>query len=188
MLSLEGCRDGRCDSPCQMLLRVEDLANRLLQAARVTEPPVPMELVHGFDPERAVEIRYLPMSCHYGAVWFVNDAWVLHLNSNQPPSMNRYVAFHEGYHILCRLSAMSEGDSGDNCRPFNEALADYFAASILMPRDWLIDRWPGIRSIPGLSELFQAPESAVRSWVRRWIPPAEQPLDLGDRCSGLAGP
>lgn len=173
MLSLEGCRDGRCERPCEMLLNVEDLANGFLQSAGVTSPPVPLELVHTFDPDRPVEIRYLPLNSHYGAVWFVNDAWVLHLNVNQPAFMNRYVAFHEGYHILCRLSAMHEGEAGDNCRPFNEAIADYFAASLLMPRAWVLEYWPRVRSIRDMAEIFQAPEPAVRSWVRRWVEPLE---------------
>ncbi|GEM_PF-3588506 len=173
MLSLEGCCDGRCERPCKMLQHVEDIATGFLDAAHISNPPVPLELVHSFDPDRPVEIRFLPLNSHYGAVWLVNDAWVLHLNSNQSPLMNRYVAFHEGYHILCRLSAMHEGEAGDNCRPFNEAIADYFAASILMPTKWVRELWPQSRSIPEMSDLFQAPESAVRSWVRRWVAPLE---------------
>ena len=171
MLSLEGCRDGHCERPCEMLLQVERLANSFLRAAQVTGPPVPLDLLQTFDPSRPVEIRYLPLSFHYGAVWLVSDAWVLHLNANQTLSMNRYVAFHEGYHVLCRLSAMHEGEASDNCRPFNEAIADYFAASILMPKEWILEYWRRVRSIPRLAEIFQAPESAVRSWVRRWVEP-----------------
>jgi len=132
-----------------------------------------MDLVRSFDPDRPVEIRYISLRSHYGAVWLVNNEWVLHLNSNQPLLMNRYVAFHEGYHILCRLSAMREGEAGDNCRPFNEAIADYFAASILMPRSWILEYWPQIRSIPEMAKVFQVPESAMRSWVRRWVEPLE---------------
>ena len=173
MLSLEGCRDGRCEHPCAMLQHVEDLANELLDNAGIKFPPVPLDLIQAFDPDRPVEIRYLSLSSHFGAVWLVNDAWVLHLNTNQPPAMNRYVAFHEGYHILCRLSAMHEGDTIDNCRPFNEAIADYFAASILMPKAWVLDYWPRVRSISEMAEIFQAPESAVLSWIRRWVGPVD---------------
>lgn len=169
MMSLEGCREGRCDHPCELLLQVENLANYLLEAAGITEPPVPLDLITTFDPVRPVEIRFLPLNAHYGAVWLLGDEWVLHLNANQPLPMNRYVAFHEGYHIVCRVSGLYAGETGDSCRPFHEVTADYFAASILMPRGWVREYWPKARSVSRMAEVFEAPEAAVRSWVRRWI-------------------
>lgn len=171
MMTLEGCRDGHCDRPCRMLLHVEELASHFLRAAGISKPPVPLDLVETFDPERPVEIRYLPLNAHYGAVWLVDGEWVLHLNSNQPPAVNRYVAFHEGYHILCQAPSLFAGESADGCRSFNEVIADYFAASILMPRRWVQEMWPRVHDTARLARLFQAPEPAVHSWVRRWCPP-----------------
>lgn len=174
MLTLEGCRDGHCDHPCHVLGEVEDLATHFLEAARITEPPVPMELVRSFDQHRPIEIRYLPLKAHYGAVWLVDDEWVLHLNSNQPHFVSRFVTFHEGYHILCVLPAMRAGETGDSCRPFNEIISDYFAASILMPRKWVQEYWPKERSTSRMAEIFQVPESVMATWVRRWV---EEPAD-----------
>jgi len=171
MPALEGCREGRCEHPCELLVQVENQANGFLRAAGITRPPVPIDLVKTFDPDRPVEIRFLPLQAHYGAAWLLGDEWVLHLNANQPPLMNRYVAFHEGYHIVCRLSGLRDGRADDGCRPFNEVTADYFAASILMPRDWVLEYWPKVRSVAQMVEIFQAPEAAVRSWVRRWVGP-----------------
>ena len=169
MLTLEGCRDGHCDRPCELLLHVEDQANNLLSANGVIQPPVPLDLVSRLDPERSVEIRFLPLHAHYGAVWLVGDEWVLHLNENQPLLMARFVAFHEGYHIVCHASGLYEADSADGCRPFTEATADYFAASVLMPRAWVLDYWPRVRNVARMAQIFQAPERAVRAWVRRWV-------------------
>lgn len=168
MLTLEGCRDGHCDKPCELLQHVEGQANDFLTVAGINEPPVPLELIQTFDPLRRVEIRCLPLRAHHGAVWLLDDEWVLHLNANQPLPMKRYVAFHEGYHIVCHVSAMYETETADGCRPFTEATADYFAASVLMPRKWVKSYWPRVHSVAKMAELFQAPESAVRSWVRRW--------------------
>lgn len=169
MLTLEGCRDGHCEHPCVLLHDVESQANGILAAAGISGPPVPLDLVRRLDPERPVEIRYLPLHAHHGAVWRIGDEWVLHLNENQPLPMARYVAFHEGYHIVCHVSALYEAETADGCRPFTEATADYFAASILMPRQWVLDYWPRVRSINRMAEIFQAPEPAVRAWVRRWV-------------------
>lgn len=174
MLTLEGCQDGHCAHPCHVLLEVEELATHFLEAAQISEPPVPMELVKSLDQHRPIEIRYLPLKAHYGAVWLADDEWVLHLNSNQPFFVNRFVAFHEGYHILCDLSSMRAGDTADSCRPFNEIIADYFAASILMPRRWIVEAWSRVPSVRRLATLFQVPAPAVASWVRRWV---EEPGD-----------
>ncbi|MHB1135073.1 MAG: ImmA/IrrE family metallo-endopeptidase [Chloroflexota bacterium] len=169
MLTLEGCQDGHCEHPCVLLQHVESQANAFLAAAGISKPPVPLELIHTFDPLRPVEIRLLPLRAHHGAVWLLDDEWVLHLNANQPLPMKRYVAFHEGYHIVCHVSAMYEPETSDGCRPFTEATADYFAASLLMPREWILAYWPQVRSMAKMAEIFQAPEAAVRSWVRRWV-------------------
>ncbi|MCL5108637.1 MAG: ImmA/IrrE family metallo-endopeptidase [Chloroflexi bacterium] len=169
MLTLEGCRDGHCDRPCELLGHVESQANDFLAAAGISSPPVPLDLIHTFDPLRPVEIRLLPLRAHHGAVWLLGDEWVLQLNSNQPLPMKRYVVFHEGYHIVCHVSAMYEAETADGCRPFAEATADYFAASILMPREWVLAYWPRVRSVAKMAEIFQAPEPAMRSWARRWL-------------------
>ncbi len=168
-MTLEGCQDGHCLHPCALLEEVESLASGFLRAAGVAGPPVPLDVVRVFDPTRPVDIRFLPLHVHYGAVWLVDGEWVLHLNSNQPLPVSRFVAFHEGYHIVCRTPSLFAGPTGDGCRPFNEVIADYFAASILMPRQWVLEHWSRSRSTSEMAELFQAPEDAVATWVRRWV-------------------
>ncbi|MDA8219234.1 MAG: ImmA/IrrE family metallo-endopeptidase [Dehalococcoidales bacterium] len=169
MLTLEGCRDGHCERPCELLRRVEGQASYFLDKAGISHPPVPLDLIHSFDPIRPVEVRFLPLRAHHGAVWLLGEEWVLHLNDSQPLPMKRYVAFHEGYHIVCHVSALYERESGDGCRPFTEATADFFAASLLMPRQWVLAYWPEVHSVAKMAEIFQAPEPAMRSWIRRWV-------------------
>ncbi len=172
MMTLEGCEDGHCDQPCTMLTNVEQLAGDILARASVTAPPVPLDLLKSFDPTRRLEIRLLPLHAHYGATWLVDDEWVMHLNSNQSPAVNRFVAFHEGYHILHRTPAFRAADVADGCRTFCEEIADYFAASMLMPTNWVLDLWPRIQDADAMARLFDVPEPAMRSWIHRWLRPA----------------
>lgn len=169
MMTLEGCEDGHCEHPCVMLQEVEAQATGILRDAGVAAPPVPLDLLQSFDPGNPVEIRYIPLHAHYGAAWLVEDGWVLQLNSNQPPTVNRFVAFHEGYHILHRQPGSLRAAEGcDGCRSFAEDLADYFAASILMPRAWVAMYWERIHNVQAMAGLFQVPAGAMRSWLRRW--------------------
>ena len=44
---------------------------------------------------------------------------------------------------------------------FNELLADYFAACILMPRDWVKEKWAEVNDLDRVVKIFQVPKSSA---------------------------
>ena len=108
-------------------------ANRLLERAHVNEPGTPDELVTG-QPFLTIALRDdLPVS---GLTNWYKPRWLILLNSSEPAVRRRYTACHELKHVL---------DHGltDKIYPTTpwltseeraERVADYFAASLLMPR------------------------------------------------------
>ena len=92
---------------------------------------------------------------------------MVHLNANDPPDMNRFTAFHEGFHIVCRNSGLAFSQRDDFYQPVSERLADYFAASILMPRALVYEVWPEVQSLSKMATTFDVPELIMRDWLTR---------------------
>jgi len=44
---------------------------------------------------------------------------------------------------------------------FNELLADYFAACILMPREWVKRKWAEVENLDRMAEIFDVPKPAM---------------------------
>jgi Zn-dependent peptidase ImmA (M78 family) len=44
---------------------------------------------------------------------------------------------------------------------FNELLADYFAMCILIPRQWLREKWAEVKDLDRMSVIFDAPKTAI---------------------------
>ena len=167
MMYLAGCSFAYDHCCCRVLDEIEDLASGYLQQAGVSEPPVPMELVNLFDPHRRIEIRPLPLRRFLGCTWLVDEEWVVHLNSNASPETNHFTAFHEGFHIICGNSGLALSRAGRRYKPVSERLADYFAASILMPKDTVRGIWSDIRDVGEMADIFRVPEQAMRDWLTR---------------------
>lgn len=167
MLHLTGCSLGYDHCCCRVLDELETLAGEYLKQAGVSEPPVPVNIVNFFDPHRPIELRPLPLKAYFGCTWFLGEEWVIHLNANESPSVNRFTAFHEGFHILCRNSGLTFSQAGDWYKPLSERLADYFAASILMPRDFVYQVWPKVQNLGEMASIFSVPESSMKNWLTR---------------------
>lgn len=44
---------------------------------------------------------------------------------------------------------------------FNELLADYFAICILMPRQWVREKWAEVKHLNRMVEIFDVPKPAM---------------------------
>lgn len=164
---LEKHIDGTCyclkkGSSCQMVRIVEALAELYLRRGDVRRVPVPSELVVLADPQHSIELQRVPLKAHHGGLWFTGDEWLIQYNSRESLGAIRYTIFHEAYHILCRRIGPAFRGIGQGQRPFDEVVADYFAACILMPRKWVRDKWPSMHSIPRMALIFRVSESAMR--------------------------
>jgi len=144
----------------------ERLACKYLKKAKVCKPPVPVKLASLVDPEYEVEIRSVPLKSYHGAIWHLKDKWVIQLKSGDSSMINRLTLFHEAFHILahCGSNTPVFKKRGGTRGSFNEALADYFAACILMPRDWVKEKWAEGKDVGKMAKIFNV--SRVLMWLR----------------------
>ncbi|MFH1486217.1 MAG: ImmA/IrrE family metallo-endopeptidase, partial [Chloroflexota bacterium] len=82
-------------------------------------------------------------------------------------NVRHFTAFHEGFHIICGSSGLAFKGANDRCQPVSERLADYFAASILMPKVFVQQIWPEVKDLSEMARIFSVPEPAVRDWLVR---------------------
>lgn len=176
MIHLAGCSFGYDHCCCRVLDEIESLANQYLEQAGIHKPPVPMDIIQLFDTKHPVEIRPLPMRRYLGCTWFVDDEWVIHLNEDNRPDINNFTAFHEGFHIVSGISGLAFSKKDDYRKPLNERLADYFAASISMPRSFIFDMWPEVKNVEKMASIFKVPESVMIEWLVRLRILQNQPL------------
>jgi len=141
---------------------VEMLAQKCLERGRVRYPPVPTELVSQADKQHTIEVHLLPLKVYHGAIWHRNDGWVVQLKATDASATKRFTLFHEAFHILahCRTTPVFR-KRGSVVGSFNELLADYFAGCILMPREWVAEKWAEVEDLDRMAEIFDVPKSAM---------------------------
>ncbi|MFA4835103.1 MAG: ImmA/IrrE family metallo-endopeptidase [Dehalococcoidia bacterium] len=188
MLHLAGCSFGYDRCCCRVLDEIEALAHEFLDSAGISDPPVPIEMISLCDSRRPIEMRLLPLKAYFGCAWFLGNEWIVHLNSNNPPEVNRFTAFHEGFHIVCSNSGISFSKVDNRCRPLGERLADYFAASMLMPRQFVQELWPQVQDIEEMATRFGAPRIMMSDWLQRlgFLPVLTEDDQSVKTSSGLA--
>jgi len=77
----------------------------------------------------------------------------------------RFTLFHEAFHI----EAHDKADPVFRTRgcergTFNELLAECFDSKILMPADWVREKWAEVRDVDRMAEIFAVPKAAM--WIR----------------------
>lgn len=149
-------------SRCRIFQLVEMLAQEWQIKGKVYQLPVPNELVSLADEQHPVEVRLVPLKVYHGATWRLSEGWVIQLRKDDSSARKRYTLFHEAFHILthCKATPFFRRK-----RPpknfFNELLADYFAACILMPREWVQEKWAEVHDLGKMVELFDVPKPAM---------------------------
>lgn len=144
---------------------VEKLAYKYLHQGEVHGPPVPVELVSLCDPERPVEIRTISLKTYHGAIWRLKNRWIIQLKRGDTSAMKRHTVFHEAFHISAHCRGVpvfrKRGAEGGY---FNELLSDYFATCILMPREWIREKWAEVKDVNRMAKIFDVPRVAM--WIR----------------------
>jgi hypothetical protein len=167
MTHLAGCSFSYARCCCHVLDEIEELANEYISQAGVSEPPVPTDIISLFDKQRPIEIRHLPLRRFHGCTWLVDEEWVVHLNSNTEPKEANFTVFHEGFHIICRNFGLAFRRVEERNKKVSERLADYFAASILMPRNFVYELWPVINDPTKMANIFSVPQRVMEDWLTR---------------------
>ena len=142
------------------------LSDRFLAKQGAGHPPVSTELALLADEPNNIEIRQVPLKRYGGALWWLKDEWIIHLNSNDSVPRQRFNLFHEVFHILAHRATPTPifkkrgVDQGD----FNELLADGFAMRVLAPEKWVKEAWQESKDVDKIAEIFNAPKSLI--WFR----------------------
>ena len=142
---------------------VRRLAVRYRKEAGIDRLPVPTDLITQADDYLPIEVREVPLKAYHGAVWRLNDCWVVHLNSNDASARRRFTLYHEIFHILAHSKAtpVFRKASCSQEGSFNEMLADQFATVILLPREWVTKIWPEVKDISRMAAMFDVPSSIM---------------------------
>ena len=97
-----------------------------------------------------------------GATWHLNDCWIIHLNANDPPATRRFTLFHEAFHVITQCNCCYSLKGRVNERhSFYELLAERFAASILMPREWVKKKWLEVNDLDRMAQIFFVPKPVM---------------------------
>lgn len=139
---------------------VEMLSVKYLGIGGIGAPPVPWELAERFGVSPPLEVRFLSLKAHHGAVWRLEDAWIAYVNSDDPPDMQRFTLFHEMFHILAHCGATPVfRRRGRQEGIFNEMLADYFATCMVTPAIMVSSLHREMRSPRAMARVFRVRES-----------------------------
>ena len=156
-------RSGGDNSRLSQLM--ERLAHKYLDMGEVRGPPVPAEIVALSDTQHPIEIRLIPLKNHHGAIWYLNETWVMQLNVNESPFRRRLTLFHEAFHILAHRKCTPVFKKKEyGVGSFNELLADDFAASIMIPREWAKEKWAKVQNLDKMVKIFCVPKAVM--WLR----------------------
>jgi Zn-dependent peptidase ImmA (M78 family) len=153
----------QCMANTELLMLVEKLAEK--QAEKITNKaiPVPMDVFADILAGKTVEIRLVPLKSMHGAVWSLNDAWVIHLNSKDSTARQRFTLFHEVFHILahCNAEPVFKKSQSQRAGDFNEMLADFFSGMIVLPAEMMRENWQEIKDTGKMAALFDVPETVM---------------------------
>lgn len=141
---------------------VEMLAQKYLNKGNVVCPPVSSELISLADEQYPIEVRLVPLKTCHGAIWRLKEEWVIQLNADDRPGTRRFTLFHEAFHIMahCNTTPVFK-KRGAKVGGFNELLADFFAAYVLMPREWVEEKWAEVHDLTLMVKIFDVPKSAM---------------------------
>ena len=147
---------------CRLCQLVEMLAQKYLEIGKVSSLPVPTGIVSLADEQSRIEIHTLPLKSYRGAIWRLNDGWVVQLKDGDTAAAKRFALFHETFHILAHCGGTPVFKKrGLEQGSFNELLADYFASCILMPRERVEEKWAEIKNLDTMAKISAVPKSSM---------------------------
>jgi Zn-dependent peptidase ImmA (M78 family) len=133
-----------------------------LELTETHEPPVEPAILL-VDPK--VEIVYSSgLGQASGACRWSGHRYLIAVNGREPAPRQRFTTFHEFKHALdgAETTAVIARFSRPGKRPAPEFVADYFAACVLMPDDWVARAARHARDLAHLADYFGVSSEAMR--------------------------
>jgi len=139
----------------------ERQATKLLQLSGITEPYVPLFVITSLP---GVVVEFLPNWPTSGMATPSSHGFRIVINADEPLVRRRFSAAHELKHCLddvvvdCTSRHLSKADAHRRA----EAICNYFAACLLMPRRWIVRDWAaGIQSLELLRQRYAVSSDAM---------------------------
>jgi len=151
-----------CPESGRIFQLITRLATKYLVEAGIDRPPVPSNIItHDYD-NIPIEVREVPLKAYHGALWGLSSCWVIQLSSYDKPARQRFTLYHEIFHILahCRSTPLFKKSSGRE-GSFNELLADHFAAVMLLPEEWVREKWTEVKDLSKMATIFDVPKPVM---------------------------
>ena len=115
----------------------ERQADLLLSLAGITAPPVPETVIT--DVAR-IEVQRITPSPVFGAAQWSRGRWLILIRGADATTRQRFTLAHEFKHILDHpfIDSLYPSVCTMTREQRSEAVCDYFAACLLMPRRWIV--------------------------------------------------
>jgi Zn-dependent peptidase ImmA (M78 family) len=137
-------------------------ASRLLALAGITDGPVPDSVITELP---RITVRRAGNLISSGASAWSRGLWQIRLNAGEPLTRQRFTLAHELKHVLDASHEdviYSHLPAGPARERHIEAVCDHFAASLLMPRAWVKQRWyRGTQDVTALAWIFNVSQQAM---------------------------
>lgn len=142
----------------------ERQALRLLTLSGITEPPVPETIISAL-PRIQVERISLLDSGTAGVTEWAHGRWLIMINSGGVKGRQRFSLAHEFKHVLDSpfLGVIYPATGDLTSKVQSEAICDYFASALLMPRTWVKRRFgQGHQNVRNLAQDFDVSHQAMQ--------------------------
>ena len=155
--------------PIRPLTRIEALAIAerqalaLINATRVTGPPVPLSIIADLPK---VDVSLAPLIGHSGASAWERGRWRILLNRHETRRRQRTTLMHEFKHILDHpfVDHIYGGIDTHERDDWIETVCDYFAGAIQVPAPWLKRAWAqGNRRLSTLAHQFDVSQALIQT-------------------------
>lgn len=117
-----------------------------------------------------IEVRVEPRLPVSGFSQWSRGRWLIGINQDDAPVRRRFTLAHEFKHVLDHpfIDGAYVDRKGRPSEARAEAICDYFAACLLMPRPWVKQAWVGgIQDQRALAQLFGVSEAAMALRLRQ---------------------
>ncbi|MFB8777151.1 ImmA/IrrE family metallo-endopeptidase [Streptomyces broussonetiae] len=146
----------------------ERQANMLLRLLHIRKPGVEVELVAELPQ---VKVEFLPNLCFSGSSVWKDGYWHIHINADDSLWRCRATLAHELKHILDDPYAevlYPECGVDPKHTQNAEAICDYFAGCVLVPRRWLKSAWQrGICDTTTLASIFNVSDALIKTRIKQ---------------------
>jgi Zn-dependent peptidase ImmA (M78 family) len=144
----------------------ERQATKLLELLDQHEPAVDVGLIAELP---RIQVKVEPALAATGILGFSHwsrGRWLIVVNRDDSPTRRRFTLGHEFKHVLdhpyIKVIYSKLGSNNKEREEATERICDYFAACVLMPRNWLKRAWAsGIQDQAMLAAKFYVSEAAM---------------------------